>query len=533
MDDELDYQLIIEDNFAIVDKNEKVVPLVLNPVQKKLYDSLTGRDIVLKARQEGITSLILALFTADFLFSSNSRSVCIAHDKDSVIKLFDRVKFFIKSFENRTGEKVPLSYNTRTELVNESNNAFFYIGTAGGGNFGRSATLTNVHFSEMAFYTQPEQVYLAASQAGTPKRIIIESTAWGYGDFFNKMWNDSVNGTNNYVPHFFGWQDFPQYAAPASIHVQMTTKEQTMKELYKLTEGQIAWRRAKISEFTNETSFQREYPMTPEEAFVSSGNPVFPVEVLQWYKNTSSQVRPPLLVGNLIGHNPVTIDPNEQGFVSVWKKPQEFSQYVIGADVAEGTSGGDYCCAQVLDRKTFEQVAVWHGRADPDVFGRELYRLGMYYNGAMIAPERNSIGLATILVLRELYYPTLYIRETIGRLDDKLKPELGWVTNMQTKPLMVADGVRAIRDKHIMLHDERTLFELFSYQYDESGHTNAATGSHDDRVVALMIAIQMYNRTPLAAVAKNAIMEEQPLAQTENFSEFDMAMGNSSSESII
>jgi hypothetical protein len=505
--DKLDYPKIIEDNFEIIDKNERSVPFRLNSVQQKLYDSLCGRDIVLKARQEGISSVALALFTVDFLLMDNSRSVCIAHDRDSTIKLFDRVKYFIKSFELHTGIHVPLTYNTRTELVNESNGAYFYIGTAGGGNFGRSATLTNVHFSEIAFYPQPEKVYLAASQAGTPKQIIIESTAWGYGDFFHKMWEEATNGTSNYRAHFYGWQDFTEYTAPVEVQIDLTTEEQLLRDQYKLLPGQLAWRRRKLTEFTSDQSFKREYPMAPEEAFVSSGNPVFNVESLQFYRTAQSQMCPPIMEGNLIGANPMVLDKSEHGYLKVWKPPVELGQYVIGADVAEGKEKGDYACAQVLDKRSFEQVAVWHGRVDPDVFGRELYRLGMYYNEAMIAPERNSIGVAAIITLRDLYYPNLYVRESVGQVEDKLKPELGWQTNMQTKSLMVAETQRAIRDKMVMIHDELTLNELFSYQFDSEGHTNAVVGAHDDRVIALMIAIQMYIRTPLNLQSKNAIVE--------------------------
>jgi len=504
----LDYQNVIQENFRIIDKNEKSVPFQLNSVQAKLEQTLTGRDIVLKARQEGVSSLALALFTVDFLFLENSRSVCIAHDKDSTIKLFDRVKYFIKSFEDKNEIKVPMTYETRTELVNQSNGAYFYVGTAGSGNFGRSATLTNVHFSEIAFYPQPEKIYLAASQAGTPRRIIIESTAWGYGDFFFKMWNESINERNMYRAHFFGWQDFHEYTAPVTERIDKTSVERDLQERFKITDGQLAWRRIKMTEFPTETSFQREYPMTPDEAFVSSGNPVFNIASLQWYRTAQSQIQKPLAVGNLVGANPPSLDKTETGYLKVWKSPTEGQQFVIGADAAEGVTNGDYACAQVIDRKTFEQVAVWHGRVDPDIFGRELYRLGMYYNQALIAPERNSIGIAAIMVLREMYYPSLYIRETVGNLQDKLKPELGWITNMSTKPLMVADGQRAIRDKLLILHDELTLAELFSYQYDEAGHANAVTGAHDDRVIALLIAIQMHQRTPLQLNETNRIAEE-------------------------
>ena len=276
-----------------------------------------------------------------------------------------------------------------------------------------------------------------------------------------------------------------------------------MMEQFNLTKGQIAWRRVKMSEFPNEAMFRQEYPLTPEEAFISSGNPVFNVDALLWYKTRKEMVMPPAFIGNLVGVRPPFFEENQNGYLSIWKKPDPKGQYVIGADPANGVKDGDYSCAQVLDRRSLEQVAVWHGRCDQDIFGQELNRLGYYYNTALIAPERNAGGIAVLLVLRELFYPNLYIREKMGNVEDKLMPELGWSTDMKTKPIIISDAQQAIRDKQIMLHDEQTIQELFSYAYDDAGHANATIGSHDDRVMALMIAIEMYKREPLVVPSVN------------------------------
>jgi len=514
---ELEYKKFIERFFTIVDKNEKRVPFILNSVQSKVIDSLTGRDIILKARQEGMSSLILALFTVDFLLMENSRSVCIAHNKDATIKLFDRVKFYLRSFEDISGEKVPIQYNTRSEVVNEANNSVFYIGTAGSSSFGRSATLTNVHFSEFAFYPEPEQVFTSAGQAGTPRRIILETTANGMGTFFYKLWNDAKEGKSNYAPHFFSWADFPDYAAPSNVMIEMTTEEKKLKELHGLTMQQLAWRRLKMSEFVSEYMFKQEYPLFPEEAFISSGNPVFNVEALSFYKGLRGMIKPPKFIGNLTGFKPPFLEENPGGYIKVWEKPKPNRQYVIGADPCEGIKGGDYACAQVIDRQSFDQVAVWHGHIDADQFGRELFKLGTWYNNAMIAPERNSIGIATVITLRDLYYANLWTRERVGGYADTLTKDLGWQTDSKTRPLIIGNSARALRDKLLGLHDEATLMELFSFQYDESGRAGGVPGSHDDRVMALMIAIEMYNRVPLESASNNAIAQpDRPTSTGES-----------------
>ena len=508
MNEAFDYRTFIEDHFAIVDKNEKVVPFHFNRVQEQLYNNLKSRDIVLKARQEGASSLILALFTVDFLLNANTKSVCIAHDKDSTVKLFDRVKFYIRSFEDKTGTKVPLQYNTRSELVNEMNNATFYIGAAGSQSFGRSATLTNIHFSEFAFYRNPEEIYLSASQAGTPKHIIIETTANGIGGFFYKMWNDAYGERSNFHAHFFGWNENPEYSAPKEVSIDLTTEETNMKTRFVLTNGQLAWRRMKIAELGSDIKFRQEYPITPEEAFISSGNPVFNVDALTFIK--TKMIKAPFKIGELVGYKPPAFQENREGYLKVWELPKDGEQYVIGADVGEGKANGDYSCAQVINRRTYEQVAVFHGHIDVDLFGKELFKLGTFYKQAMIAPERNSIGIAVVLVLREMDYPRMWIREKEVQVVDKLMPELGWVTDSKTKPISIANLGKAIREKVIIIRDEQTVQELFAYQYDAAGHAAAAVGAHDDRVSALLIANEMYNRVPLESASGNEIAREDP-----------------------
>lgn len=503
------YQKAIEKYFRIVNKVGDTVDFVLNDIQRRLINELTGRDIILKARQEGVSSLILAIFTCDFLWTENSRSVCISHEAAMTQKLFDRVKFFLKSFEDKSGLKVPLKYNSRTEIVNQVNNAFFYIGTAGAKEFGRGETLTNVHFSEFARYPDPEKIYLSASQAGNPKLIVIETTANGIGDFFYQMWCDAQEKKNNYKPHFFGWQDHKEYRLQVLDSWQMNLEEQDLMSRYGLTKEQLAWRREKMKEFTNEDFFKQEYPLTWQEAFLSSGKPVFNTSALQWYKENKEMVCRPLKVGNLVGFKPPVFEEGIEGYLKIWKMPEPEGQYVIGADPCEGVPQGDFACAQVLDRRKFEQVAVWHGHADPDIFAKELIKLGYFYNTAWIAPERNNQGIATILTMRDLYYPSIWMRERVGELADRLTPELGWVTDMKTKPLMIADLAEAIRDKNIIIHDEQTVNELFSYQYDEAGHANAAKGAYDDRVTSLAIAVQLYKRVPLDKESENVITKEE------------------------
>ena len=155
------YKTAIEKSFLIVDKQAKTIPFILNEPQNKILAALKDKDIILKARQEGISSLVLALFTIDFITIENVRCVVIAHESGATQRLFDRVKFYLDSLKTTFPGDLPykLKYNSKSELVNTEKNSIFYIGTAGARVFGRGDTIHNLHISEFAFWDNQEKMF--------------------------------------------------------------------------------------------------------------------------------------------------------------------------------------------------------------------------------------------------------------------------------------------------------------------------------------------------------------------------------------
>lgn len=189
------YKKPIEAEFAIIDKTGNSIPFILNSVQERfIHEDGADRCVVLKARQQGFSSLILAIFTIDFIFKDNSRSVIVADNSENATELLDRVRYFIQSFEAKNQVKLPLKYNSKYELFNESNNARYTIGTAENKDFGRSKTITNLHLSEFAFYPDPERLFAGVMQAVVPDgKVIIETTANGF-NYLKTFWDDCKSG---------------------------------------------------------------------------------------------------------------------------------------------------------------------------------------------------------------------------------------------------------------------------------------------------------------------------------------------------
>lgn len=513
------YKKAIEKSFWIVNTGMESVPFTLNFPQDRINKELGNLDIILKARQEGISSLIGARFLVDWLTIENVRCVMIAHEDKATQRLFERVKYFLDSlsrdWDKESSLPYALKFNSRHEIVNTKMNSIFYIGTAGAKAFGRSDTINNLHISELSMWPDQERMMIGLLQA-VPKdgNIVIESTANGIGDYFYKLCVKAREGTSPFRFHFLPWYEHKSYVMPVTYPLELTPEEQNLCNAYHLSREQVAWRRWKINQMNGDWQdpgtwdmFNQEFPATADDAFIVSGNPVWSPMLLKFYL---THTKKPVLMGNLRGFDPVSIEPHEKGYLKIYKEPNEFHTYAIGVDVSEGKTVGDEAgtgrerdasCAQVFDKTTYEQVAVWHGRCDPDRLGRELDLLGRYYNEALIGVERNAVGITPLIVLRDLNYPNLYYREQIGMITDKVTSELGWLTTTQSKESLIADATHLLRDKRIQIYDDMTINEMMSFVRDSDGHAKAAKSAYDDRVMAFMIALRMLSR---AKTANNA-----------------------------
>ncbi len=511
MHDNFYYLKAIEKSFLIVDKEMKTIPFILNPPQREILKELGGMDIILKARQEGISSLIAAIFAIDFITIENIRCVIISHEDKATQRLFEKVRYYLDSMKTTFPGELPykLEKSSAHELMNKTKNSYYYIGTAGARAFGHGETINNLHVSELSRWPEQEKMMIGLMQA-VPKdgRIIIETTANGYGDFFNKLWTINKDKPDPFICHFLPWFKLPEYVLPLG---GMTTQDLTEDEKglinqYGLKLEQIAWRRWKINQMGGDWKdnktwdlFKEQFPSTAEEAFIVSGNPVWSPTLMSHYL---SKCKEPKLVGNLQGFDPITVDDNERGFIRLWKEPQEFHTYAIGVDVAEGKvvlSGDekkdrDSSCAQVFDKTTYEQVAVWYGNIDPDILGVQLDMLGRYYNNALIGVERNAVGMTPLIKLRDLNYPHLYYGERFGEATEKVTAELGWTTTHSSKELIISEATELLRDKRLILYDEDTVSEMRSFVRNVDGRAGATRGRHDDRVMSLLIGIKMLSK---------------------------------------
>jgi len=498
-------------------KDGTIEPLILNRVQERFVERIidqqerTGkvRFVVVKARQQGLSTVISAW---QYWWLSQRRAqkgLVMAHVADSTTTLFDMY--------HRIHSNVPkivqpsTKYSSRTELVFSELDSGLRVATAGGKGVARGETFTTVHLSEVAFWpdTFATNNFNGLIQA-VPDRpgtaAFLESTANGMTGVFYEQYKAARQGISGYELFFSAWVESDEYqdeTIPADF-VRVPEEEAivaTAKQLYDIDvdDAQLWWRRRRIA-LNGADMFKQEYPLTPEEAFISTGRPVFnPEYIVERLKSPHPPIKQ-MAVEEVYDHKTGQRLPlrklreHPRGELKVYLEREPNESYTIGADVGMGLRAGvkgrpsDPSVAQVLDSQ-LRQVAVWRGTVHPDVFAEILVTLGYYYNEALLVPERNNHGLVTCVELRDRQYPNLYLDVSEGTIEpDRETLNIGVFTSEKTKPLMI-DKLRAFdRSREIEINDQQTLEEMLTFVVTESGKMEAEGGAHDDCVMALALA---------------------------------------------
>lgn len=515
-----DFEQFAKLNLKIRTKDGRIIPLYpFKPVQKvivertldKLEKGEPVRFIILKARQQGVSTIVEALIYWWTVTHKYQQSKIIAHNTDTSGYLYSMFRMF---YDNSHPSFQPTTrYNTRTDITFDNEvepqkglKSQIDTATAENSGTGRGQTVQWLHGSEVALWPKGQEIVAGLMQAVpmmANTAVFLESTANGIGDYFHTTWEAAQRGESTFEPLFFPWTMDPEYSITPPKFFKMTAEEKKVKKEHKLTLGQIYWRRKKMLEFVgDEKRFYQEYPLTDTEAFLASGTPRFNTTKLQEMQNKCYDGQEIELIERKDKTQRLEIVPKtmEGAPLKVWLQPQSSHEYVIGADVAEGVEE-DYSVASVLDKHTHQTVARFRGDMEPADFGEYLALLGRWYNHALIGPEINNHGLTTVQRLRDVGYDNIYRRELgIDERYEEYTSKLGWRTDVRTKPLMIDGLSEAISTGQIIDYDKIFIRECMTYVRDNRGRTNAQIGQHDDTVIATAIALQLFEWNPITQV---------------------------------
>lgn len=401
----------------------------LYPFQRSvLWQFLTNRfNIILKFRQAGVTELISMYCLWLAMFHPN-KIINIISIKDRVAKkVLRKIKFMYRNLPDHlkvqviNGRGDELGTSTELEFANGS--IISSIPTTE--DAGRSEGLSLLVIDEAAIIRWANQIWAAAFPTlSTGGASIVNSTPYGIGNWFHKLWVSACSGNNDFNAIRLRWQMHPE-------------RDDSWYEQMRKALG------------------PRRTAQEIDGDFLTSGSSVFDLTDIRALEDTLDEYAP-------------TISMNGQ--LRVYKDPEKDKDFWIGADIATGRSQ-DYSAFTIFDRQG-EEYASFKGRIPTSNFASLLMKKGKEYNFATLAPESNDIGLAVATKIEDagykrLYYSTKLLKEK-GAHKRKEEKIPGWYTTKKNRPVMIDLLEEDLRLGNVTIKDPAFVQEAYTFIYDES-----------------------------------------------------------------
>jgi hypothetical protein len=493
--------------------------LLLNEFMRQFNLNEAIRIIVLKARQMGITTISVAFMCWLVFLHPMCHVISMSDTEDKVEMNFGMARTAYKLLPwwmkpEKRYDQMPIllgfdriKSEDREESPGLEAKLFFESANKPSG-AAYSKSLYGAHLAEIGRYNNAKPITegIFGSLVGFAHSVgILEGTAQGRHTIFHKLWKKAEEG-KFWAPVFMEWFREAGYTMAVPANFQRTYEEKMIVQKveeecqYKLSDGQLMWRREKYSEFEaagEEEAFPQEFPLTPEEAFVSSGLTAFPKKRLkEMLLNFGRKAKwiGEIKLDQKDNRTPI-LWPYLEGNFQMWEFPQAGMKYQVGADCALGIDGADYSCAQVYAipddiKQPLRQVARWRGYMPPTEYARVLCAIGYLYNGAELAPECNKIDSVASDASKVIMYPSVYrwIRE------DKIKNQqsmfIGWLTTNKTKNGLIGRMRDALLGWTVIIRCPEDIDEMFDFVETDPGSNTfgAREGAHDDTVMANLIA---------------------------------------------
>tara|TARA_R110000751_G_scaffold76798_3_gene154777 strand:- start:5081 stop:7204 length:2124 start_codon:yes stop_codon:yes gene_type:complete len=506
--------------------NEHQIKIIAVLIDDWMND-MPVRDIILKARQLGITTILLG-FWMWLIMQKGHFVVMFIIDKDP--HMYEKRDMLI-----RWAEKISESYPDAPALSARggkrlvwSNGSKILFESSQSPNPGTSERIDAIHLSEMPKWVkgraQQVEKSLFPGIPDAPNTFIVnESTAEGMGHFF-KRWNRVMNGQEvgetRTKPLFLPWHLSSEYARkPLAQDYDLDGKfifldsdrevcemddygeiiltEEQYAHKHELSIEQVYWRRLQIkNKFQgDQLNFNQEFPTTPDHAWSAFGKLFFG---MQCSLECTARVEEPVITGHIIdqdGNNdpsrlfswshykPVVVK-DRNGPLQIYGRPLTSRKYYIGGDIAEGKQVGDkadpdYTVLYVLDNAG-AVVAQYRGRVKPEEVAHPAILLGIMYNVAQINIERNSVGEATWAMFKQSGYNNVYVRSGNGPYVDR-----AWNKTTKSNRKTMLTEMR----QHLRRHPDHCVSkdlarEISMFVTNPDGKPEAMLGEHDDCVMA-------------------------------------------------
>ena len=404
--------------------------------------------IILKSRQLGLSTLTAGYATWMCLFQKDKNILVIATKLSVAQNFIKKVKTMIRSLPKwlvlptvvtNNKQLLEFSHGSSVKAIPTSDDA------------GRSESLSLLIIDEAAFVRNFDDLWTGLYPTiSTGGRVILLSTPNGVGGQYHEIYTNAESGLNEFKAIRLPWDSHPE-----------RDSDWFKKETRNFSQRKIA----------------QEYLCD----FASSGETFLADTEINYLRNC---ITPPVA---------------REGFdrnVWIWKYPLTDHKYVLSADVARGDSK-DYSTFHIIDVMEGEIVAEYRGKIPPDEFGALINEFGLKYCKALVCPENNSYGYATIIKLKDLNYPSLYYRRRkavyIGGYVPPGNTDIaGFTTSGKTRNMILTKLEETIRNKQIISYSSRLYEELKTFVW-KGNKAQAMKNYHDDLVMSLAIGIWLYD----------------------------------------
>jgi len=417
----------------IISLDEGLVPFNLYPYQSDMFShfKLNRFSIVLACRQSGksISSVIYLLWYAIF---HPEKTIAILANKGSTSReMLARITLAL--------ENLPFFLQPGCKALNKgsiefSNNSKM-IAAATSGSSIRGLSINLLFLDEFAFIDNDAEFYTSTYPvvtAGKDTKIIITSTANGVGNIFHKLYEGSIQGTNEFKGFRVDWWDVPG--------------------------RDEEWKRQTIAN-TSELQFEQEFGNT----FHGRGNTLIAANHLM-----AQMAQEPLYT---------------QENANFYKKPREGHSYLMMVDVARGR-GQDYSTFNIIDITTnpMQQVATFRDNLlSPLLFPDIIYKYAMTYNEAYVIIESNDQGAVVCNGLYyDLEYENMYVESSVKA------GAIGANMTKRVKRIGCSTIKDFIEQRKLAIVDEETIREMSTFVANGSSYAASAT-NHDDLMMNLVM----------------------------------------------
>lgn len=469
------------------DRQRRAIWFDLNRTQR-LYSALKreGRRqgyqlfLLLKSRQEGYSTFECADSYQRVVERRYENCVILGQTATATAKLFRMIKLMADGDPYRPAGTTW----TRTSLTCEKTGSELYIGTAGAKSFSRSATLSKVHGTEACHWEgnldKKEDLLAGLTEACGTGETTLETTP-KVDEMYYPRYFEALRGEGDWYPVFIAWWMNPNNTMQlsprqeAALVETLTDEEKGLVEKYRLTPGQLAWRRVKHRRLRKRA--YQEYPDDPDTAFLARGGQYFDPEVIRRERASANY------------------SFEESGGWRRWSKPQAGLSYYLGVDTAEGKPDGDFSAICVLDQYA-HQHAQFRARVPPPRLATEVVKAARYWNNALTVIERNNHGH---LVIDRVMHPRtgdthsgytyLYCAPRWNGKKWVKTRDVGWLTDELRRTMLLNDLDEWLTERHLTILDPYFFMECDSFIWNSKKNRYEGV-PHDDVLFSVGLALQ-------------------------------------------